>query len=226
MTVELDHLFIATQPAAPGLDTLLHIGLIEGSRNVHPGQGTANRRIFFHNAMLEFLWLRDAHEAQGEPIRRTGLYERLAGQDNATPFGICLRQTVSDAPLPFDTWPYCPPYLPPGMSIPMATNSRIIHEPLLFCIPFGGRPDAYPADRCEPIDHPVGWREITAVRVTVSAGPEPAERDLSEPLRALQEVEGITVQTGPRHLLEIQFDGGRRKQRMDCTPALPLVCTW
>ncbi|MFP4441235.1 MAG: hypothetical protein ACLFVO_28720 [Chloroflexaceae bacterium] len=52
---ELDHLFVTLPPEAPGIELVLALGLREGTRNVHPGQGTANRRIFFRNAMLEFL---------------------------------------------------------------------------------------------------------------------------------------------------------------------------
>ena len=31
-----------------------------GSRNVHTGQGTANRRFFFEKSILELIWVRDA----------------------------------------------------------------------------------------------------------------------------------------------------------------------
>jgi hypothetical protein len=52
MTVALDHLFICTSSGAPEAERLAEFGLIEGTPNCHPGQGTANRRFFFHNAML------------------------------------------------------------------------------------------------------------------------------------------------------------------------------
>ena len=57
--LEFDHLFILTQPQAPEVEAVIAKGFSEGSRNIHPGQGTANRRIFFHNAMVEFLWVDD-----------------------------------------------------------------------------------------------------------------------------------------------------------------------
>lgn len=44
---EIDHLFIASQPGAPEIEEVLALGFLEGTPNVHPGQGTANRRIFF-----------------------------------------------------------------------------------------------------------------------------------------------------------------------------------
>jgi len=54
---EVDHVFVCTSPLAPEADRVLGIGLSEGSSNCHPGQGTANRRIFFKTTMLEFLWV-------------------------------------------------------------------------------------------------------------------------------------------------------------------------
>ena len=48
MSLELDHVFVNTAPGAPEADQLLSFGLVEGSSNVHPGQGTANRRFFCH----------------------------------------------------------------------------------------------------------------------------------------------------------------------------------
>jgi hypothetical protein len=39
--------------------------LTEGTPNIHPGQGTANRRFFFRNAMLELLWVNDEQFVQG-----------------------------------------------------------------------------------------------------------------------------------------------------------------
>lgn len=46
MTIELEHFFIRVRPAAPEADILAAMGLVEGTPNVHPGQGTANRRFF------------------------------------------------------------------------------------------------------------------------------------------------------------------------------------
>lgn len=76
MTVELDHLFLLTDIGAPAADLLVAFGCVEGSSNTHPGQGTANRRFFFHNVMVELLWVDNPAEAQSEPIRRTRLWER------------------------------------------------------------------------------------------------------------------------------------------------------
>ncbi|MGF1524479.1 MAG: hypothetical protein ACFBSF_19325 [Leptolyngbyaceae cyanobacterium] len=60
--LEFDHLFVLTQPGAPEADAVVASAVQEGSRNIHLGQGTANRRVFFRNAMVEFLWVCDPAE--------------------------------------------------------------------------------------------------------------------------------------------------------------------
>ena len=62
MSLRLDHFFILAEAASA--DRLIDLGLREGTPNSHPGQGTANRRFFLANAMLEILYIRDAQEAR------------------------------------------------------------------------------------------------------------------------------------------------------------------
>jgi Glyoxalase-like domain len=103
MRIELDHVFVCTAPGAPEAERLIEFGLHEGSPNHHPGQGTANRRFAFVNAMIELLWVEDSSEAQNQNTRRTLLWERWSGRyHNASPFGICLRPAdFEDAQPPF-----------------------------------------------------------------------------------------------------------------------------
>lgn len=56
MNLELDHVFIVVEPEAQVVDRLLTLGFQEGPSNTHPVQGTANRRIYFANGMVEFLF--------------------------------------------------------------------------------------------------------------------------------------------------------------------------
>src|SRR5215469_13717593 len=76
MTLRLNHAFITCDVGAPEATALLARGFIEGSRNMHPGQGTANRRFFFTNFMLELVWVSDPVEALGVSVRPTELWER------------------------------------------------------------------------------------------------------------------------------------------------------
>src|SRR5437899_5800140 len=79
MAFELDHVIICADSDAPEAERLIQFGLREAPPNQHPGQGTANRRFFFANAMIELLWVRDPAEAQSERTRRTLLWERWSG---------------------------------------------------------------------------------------------------------------------------------------------------
>jgi len=99
---ELDHLFILTDSGAPAADRVAELGITEGSRNVHPGQGTANRRFFFRNAMLELLWVSDPVEAAADPSVPARLLRRWCGRGvGACPFGLCFRPAGPGAELPF-----------------------------------------------------------------------------------------------------------------------------
>src|SRR3954468_18678174 len=92
MPATVDHVFICTAAGAPAARALREFGLVEGSPNRHPGQGTANRRFFFRNAMLELLWVEDAAEAQSEQTRDTRLWQRWSAPGpDVSPFGIILR---------------------------------------------------------------------------------------------------------------------------------------
>ena len=125
MTLEFDHFFVFTSVNAPEADQVLELGLLEGSSNIHPGQGTANRRIFFHNAMLEFLWVHNDEEVRSELIAPTRLWERSRFQQSGySPFGLAFRSTtlpdLTSPQLPFETWPFRPPYLPDHLQIDVA----------------------------------------------------------------------------------------------------------
>lgn len=223
MTPEFDHLFICTDIGANEADRLVSFGLVEGSSNTHPGQGTANRRFFFHNAMLELLWVHDPQEAQSEPIHLTRLWERWTHRSNgACPFGIGLRPAInSSSTIAFSSWEYRPPYLPKTMSIAVGTNSEVLAEPMLFQIPFGQRPDQYPSEKAQPLNHPIGWREVTRVELM-----SPAANHASPEFQAVIDTIGLKLQTSEEYYVELGFDGEVQGQRLDLRPGLPLVMSW
>ena len=113
MALHLHHAFVFTAVGAPEAEGLLNAGLVEGSPNTHPGQGTANRRIFFERGFLELFWVHDEHEAQSPLTAPTKLWDRWAGRGRtANPFGICLSSADGvDSNLPFPTWAYRPKLL-------------------------------------------------------------------------------------------------------------------
>lgn len=214
---EFDHLFICTDVGAPEGDRLAEVGLVEGSPSAHPGQGTANRRFFFHNAMVELLWVHTPDEAQSERIRRTRLWERWRDrQTGACPFGICLRST-SQAPqagnaMAFSSWAYFPPYLPPSISIAVGTNSEILTEPMLFQIPFGQRPDQAPVEKAQPLKHPLGLREITRIEVVVPSVNLVSCEQVSPELQAVVDMHQVKLRGGTDYGVELGFDGETQGQ--------------
>lgn len=224
MSFELDHLFICTELGAPAAAQLIQFGLVEGRSNLHAGQGTANRCFFFHNLMLELLWVHNAAEAQSENTRPTYLWERWSGQAQGTcPFGVCLRPLEGQAPevLPFPTWNYQPAYFPADVAISVATNVSALSEPMLFYLPFARRQDSYPEAKVQPLNHAVGWREVTRVSLTLTQSPP-----RSGELEALSSSNLIEIQTGPAYLMELGFDGETQGQHHDFRPALPLIVRW
>jgi hypothetical protein len=222
MPVELDHLFICTDGGGAAADRLVTFGLIEGSSNPHPGQGTTNRRFFFHNAMVELLWVENPAEAQSEPIRRTRLWERWSDRHRVCPFGICLRPVNgSGNTIAFSSWAYHPPYLPETVSMAIATNSEVLTEPMLVEIPFGQRPDQAPPEKAQPLGHLVGLREITRVEIVspVSSPPSPE-------LQILLDSQLVRLRVGTDYCLELGFDEEVQGQRVDFQPELPLIVSW
>lgn len=222
MSFEFDHLFICTDVGAEDSDRLVSLGFVEGTSSQHPGQGTANRRFFFHNAMVEFLWVHDPTEAQSEAIRRTRLWERWNDRRRVCPFGICLRPSKgSGDAVAFSSWEYHPPYLPAPLSIAVGNNSEVLSEPMLFQIPFGKRPDQTPPEKVQPLEHPIGLREITRVEVISPVATHP-----SPEFQAVLDTQQVKLSTGEDYCIELGFDGEAQGRLADFRPALPLIIYW
>lgn len=219
MKPTLDHFVLICDPGAPQADALTKLGLVEGSGNVHHGQGTANRRFFFNNAYLELLWVEDLNEARHDLAFRTRLWERwLRRHEGACPFGIALRPddpAYAEEPPPFPTWAYHAPYLPPQVSIGIALATPLT-EPEFLYMNFATSPQSKVR---EPLQHPLGFREITQVRI---ASPARAQSQAAKTVAAL----GIASFTGGEYVTELFFDHAAKGQTADLRPALPLILRW
>ena len=220
---ELDHVFVCTEVGAPGADLLIDSGFTEGTRNVHRGQGTANRRFFFRNAMFELLWLSDPTEVRSNVIARTRLYERFNYyRTGASPFGICIRGAgQGESGCPFSCWEYRPPYLPDDLSMYIGENSTNQEEPLLIFSPWGSRADEAPLDKRQPLVHESGVQEISSVRITLPT-PEPFTAALGDASNSCC----VSFTSGPDHLMEIWFDEGRLGRTADFRREVPLILRW
>ena len=190
----IDHIFICTVTGAPAAERLIEFGLVEGPPNTHPGQGTACRRFFFENAMLELLWLADPDEALNEQTRRTRLWDRFTSA-NASPFGIILR----DGECPFAAWNYRPAMMP-GLDLQVAAETSM-EEPMWCWLP-------------RPYTRRAAEGRLAGVRLI---GPELPEESVTA---AMARAGAIELATGEEHLIELRFDQGRRR---DFRPHLPLI---
>ena len=214
MTLKLDHVFILVKPEARVADRLLEQGFREGPSNTHPGQGTANRRFYFANGMLEFLWVRDANEANNGPGRDLRFPER-ATDPTASPFGmIFIPATDQVSPnMPFAGWHYQPDYFPPPKGFHVGANSKNLMEPLCFYFPF---PDPR-APRPQPQRNPQMMTEV------VISTPSTATHG---GLEQASQADRLSVQSGEDHLMEITLDHHDSGQTEDYRPAMPLILRW
>jgi hypothetical protein len=214
MRLELDHVFVCCATGASEAEALLALGIREGSSNVHPGQGTSNRRFFFENFYLELLWVANAVEARSERTWRTRLWERWSGRaSGACPFGVIFRPTKTPVAAPFATWSYQPQYLPAGASIEFARGVPI-EEPELACLSFvrgAGTRDPEPTDHKPPI------RTIAGLVIAL-----PTAATLSATSRAAAAAGLVRYQAADEYLLQIEFVA-ERERTFDLRPTLPVM---
>jgi len=223
MFYELDHIFVCASVGAPEALRLVEFGLREGSSNHHPGQGTANRRFFFHNAMLELLWISDQGEAQSPETSRTRLWERWSGRERGTcPFGFCFRRSDSQTEAsPFPAWEYRPKYLPHHLHIAVATNSDLLSEPMLIDLPFAQTAARVADFNREPITHPADLQRITGLELVT-----PRASSVSSELQGLVTLGLVTITQGDCNFLNLEFDHKARGKTTDLRPFLPLAFFW
>jgi Glyoxalase-like domain len=213
MAIELDHVFICVAQGAPEAEYLVEFGLCEGAPNVHPGQGTANRRFFFQNAMLELLWVEDPQEAQSSQTSPTLLWERWSNrQSGACPFGIIARPAnTPTTAVPFPAREYLPEWLAPGLKIYLAPTG--LEEPMWLFMPFLQRHH----HEQHFVAHPNRAREITKLTLTT---PAPLR---SSAAQALVDNAVLSIREGSEYLLTIELNKGLRQVVRDFRPHLPLV---
>ena len=204
----IDHAFLCTAPGAPAAQVLIDFGLAEGPPNRHPGQGTANRRFFFRNFMLELIWVADPEEAQSERTHPTRLWDRWSAPvGSASPFGIILCTAAEGEPCPFPSWRYAPPTMP-GLELDIACGTDL-HEPM-WCYMNSRRPP-------RPVAHAAGLTDLTALRL---AGPPPARTSVTT---AMARHNVISLTSRDEYVIELEFDNQEQQRRTDFRPALPLI---
>lgn len=220
----LDHFFILVEPEAKVASLLVELGLKESFRRDHPGQGTSNRCFSFSNSKLELLWLRDAEEASNGPAAGLRFFARSTNK-YASPFGLIFNRKSSgnkshDLGLPFDGWSYQPDYFSAPMAFHVGNNSANLIEPLCIYAPF-----MEPAKRNIDLAIEKGrFKSISHVHIHVP------EESISQELASASQAEGLTVEYGKEHLMEVTFTGANKGKAScfskDLRPAIPLILYW
>ena len=201
MQILLDHVFILVEPGAKVADLLVESGFEESFSRDHPGQGTSNRRYEFANGMLEFLYVRDADEANTGPAANLNLPGR-ADTPNVSPFGLIIRRKTKECvDMPFEGWRYQPDYFEPPMAFHIGENSTNIHEPLCIYAPFIEPEESSSKEGC--------LKSISQVTIHLPAN------GMSSALKKVNSAEGLTIVTGSEHFLEIILDDNREGTTKD-----------
>lgn len=213
MALHLHHVFVCTSVGAPEAEGLLGAGLVEGSPNMHPGQGTANRRFFFQSGFLELLWVHDEREAKSSLAAPTKLWDRWAERGRAAnPFGICFSSPDgADSCLPFPSWAYRPGYLSDERHFLFADHLPL-SEPEVFVLSW---PQGQSSPATEPIRHSLGLCDMRSVSVGL-----PNPTSISICLRAIRDAGLVKVHHSATPELVIEFTSQR--EVLHRVPALGL----
>jgi len=217
MPIKLDHVFILTEPGAEDADLLLSAGLVEGANNRHPGQGTANRRFFFANTTLEFLYVHDATESANGLAKGLRFVERCSAA-GASPFGLVMKTVQRDSVLPFDGWQYCPEYFANDQCFHVGKNSDVIEEPLCIVMPSNLAPrKSLPVP--EKVPENMSWL-LTELKISV-----PVVQP-STALSGISKCEWVTVIPDTPHCLELTFNNAVKGKTRDFRAQMPLIMNW
>jgi hypothetical protein len=208
-----DHFFILTSPGAPAAQRLIDIGLIEGSSNRHPGQGTANRRFFLANSTLELLYVSDAQEADHGPAAKLGFNQRLRDND-ASPFGLISRPNLDSTRDPFPGWRYCPQYFADDQCFHVGENASELQEPLCICMPAN-----LPRPASSAIAENADWH-LTELRIDIPLSAA------SIALQSVVECAPISLRFDRPHHIQLVFNAARQGQHCDLRPDLPMTVRW
>jgi len=214
MTMKLDHIFIITQAEAPIVDQITKIGLVEGTKNYHPGQGTSNRRFFFSGFKLEFLYISDEHEAKTGAGKELGILAR--SQDKAaSKLGIVSRVVDASSTPDFPSWQYFPDYFDGRLSFYVGNNSRNFFEPLCICMP----PSLPAATPPAPEFANDGWN-LTSVTISTECSLP------SETLGIFSEIDGLSIMNEEKSHLSLEFNNGFSGNSLDLTKEARLSFFW
>jgi len=200
--MKIDHIFICSDNHGHEADQLVEMGLVEGSSRIHRGQGTRNRKFYFHNFFLEILWMHNEREILNDRTAPTKLWNRINYKKSGyTPFGLCLTRMPDTDPLFANCLLYTPAYFPEDKPIEFLTHESQPLLPATFRLPFPK--SANPPN--EPLHHPIKIKQLTKATFGVPS------TGLAHPFtQFFQDVAQIEFQLADQPILTLEFDEGRQ----------------
>ena len=212
MPFRLHHVLVVTDPGAPVADRLVRFGMVEGTSNTHPGQGSANRRFFFEDMALELGFFTDEEEARSGPGKVIRMFDRWESPGGSR-LGLIFRADT-DGTGDFPGFPYQPLYFEEGQFFLVGDNVDALEEPIVVLMP-RNLPSRPPQDLS-----PDPFVSVSEVRISVPAA------TLSPPLTWAESVDRVHVIPGEPELMEIVFSEESAGEFLDLRPGLPLVLRW
>lgn len=206
--MKVDHIFIRSTVGAPEITSLMACGAVEGEPHVHPGQGTSNRRFFFNNMMLEFIWISNEAEVKSQLTSPMKLYERLNGSSEASPFGVCFKSETSTEKPPFESFQYKPIYLPEQLHIDVEKRNNL-SSPLWFYANFM-------KENTKNLTI-----QLSVTNITIYS----TDRDEVK-LFQFENTSNMSFEYGTEHLLVIEVNHHQKKLIKDFRPSSPLIIKW
>ncbi len=97
----------------------------------------------------------------------------------------------------------------------------LLAEPMLFQTPFGKRPDQYPTEKAQPLEHHIGLLQVTRLELV-----SPAVNNPSPELQAVIDTNQVRLRVGAEYCVELGFDEEVQGHRVDFRPGLPLIMSW
>lgn len=218
--MKIDHIFIGSVTPNKDSKILMDFGLVEGPPNNHPGQGTANRRFFFQNMYLEFLYIDNDKLAQSINTQPSKLYERItktSADTNISPFGFGISPSDNGLKITdYTTWEYKPLFIPPPFKMDVYGNS--LTEPMYYYMDFLS--DSGKINQ-KIFNHSNGIQTISKVELHT-----PHASLNTKFKQNFHDHDVINYVQSDTHFLKITFDNGTKNQSYDFRPALPLIFNW
>lgn len=210
----IDHFYVCTDNPARDANRLVQLGLAEGKPNVHCGQGTANRRFFFKNSMLELLYLVDEEEAQSERTKPLDIWAQFKDRQRNKIGIIFVPAEAGRAGNPFRSKKYQPLYLPEGLAMDVSENLSP-EEPTYIFMDFGRRKENRLVQ-----SHCIRGIEVDTIKEYTLYLKGSV---FSYNTKALTGVENLDVISSDDNYIQLNLSGFQTRQIIDLRPELPLA---